>query len=264
MVRQASRLLSSPRRRRRLIILLVVLVVAAVVAVLVTYEGNTAAPIKTPETKGKPFLPAPQPKNVKFTKAEASAVLPVAMKFVRDAVGRADMHSAWDISAPAIRSDTSRKDWDHGENTTIAPFPLHHARWRLDYNYRSAVGLEVAVFPKEHADIKNPMVYYMELAKQRRHGHTAWLVDQWVPAPGSAQVVQGGGNSLAADQSTAPPQGLGSVWLLAPVGVLALGLSIPLLIGIREWRRSRRARRRYEGSPSLPSLSEYRSGRSQS
>jgi hypothetical protein len=184
------------------------------------------------------------------------------MKFVRDAVGRADMHSAWDISAPAIRSDTSRKDWDHGENTTIAPFPLHHARWRLDYSYRTAVGLEVAVFPKENADIKNPMVYYMELAKERRHGHTAWLVDQWVPAPGSAQVVQGGGNPLAADQSTAPPQGLGSVWLLAPVGVLALGLSIPLLIGIREWRRSRRARRRYEGT--LPSLSEYRSGRPQS
>lgn len=261
MVGQVSRLLSSPRRRRRLIVLLVVLAVAAIVAVLVTYESNTAPSLKTPETKGKPFLPAPQPKNVRFTKSEAAAVLPIAMQFVRDAVGRADMHSAWDITAASVRSDTVRKDWDRGENTTIAPFPVHHARWQLDYSYPAAVGLDIAVFPKKDADIKTPMVYYMELAKRHRHGRTVWLVDQWVPAPGSAQVVQGAANPLAADQSTSPPQGLGSVWLLAPVGVLALGLSIPLLIGIREWRRGRRARRKYEGT--LPSLSDY-SGRSRS
>jgi hypothetical protein len=102
----------------------------------------------------------------------------------------------------------------------------------------------------------------MELEKRPHEGHPAWLVDQWVPAPGSAQVVQGSSNPTAADRSTAPPQGLGSVWLLAPVGVLALGLSIPLLIGIREWRRGRRARRNYERS--LPSLSDYGSGRSRS
>jgi hypothetical protein len=259
MVRRARGLLSSPRRRRRLILLLVVVVVAAVIAILVGYEGNTAPSTETPVSAGKPFLPAPQPKNVKFTKAERKVVLPIAMRFVRDAVGRADMHHAWDITAPVLRADTSRKDWDRGENTEIAPFPLDYARWRLDYNYRNAVGLEVAVYPLAKSTIENPMVYYMELQKKRLHGHTTWLVDQWVPAPGSAQVVAGATDPLAVDRSTPPPQGLGSVWLLAPLSVLALALLIPAGLGVREWRRSRRARRRYESS--LPPLSNY-TGRS--
>jgi hypothetical protein len=210
-------------------------------------------------TKGKPFLPAPQPKNHRFTRVEAGHVLPVAMKFVRDAVGRHDMHSAWSITSPVLRADTSRTDWDRGENTEIAPFDVDHARWRLDYNYRTRVGLEVAVFPSKKSQIKNPMVYYMELEKHANRGRTTWLVDQWVPAPGSAQVVQGSANSVAADRSTPPPQGLGAVWLAVPAGVVALILLIPLVIGIREWRRGRRARRRYEGN--LPSLSQYGSGR---
>jgi hypothetical protein len=256
---RVSTLLSSPRKRRRLVVLLVVVGVATVVALLIAFEENTAPSTDTPVTKGKPFVPAPQPKNIRFTKSERSVVLPVAMEFVRDAVGRKNMHSAWDISAPEIRSDTSRKDWDRGENTTIAPFPLHHARWRLDYNYRNAVGLEIAVFPQRHAEIKNPMVYYMELKKSRRGPRTRWLVDQWIPAPGSAQVVAGAVNPLADDRSTPPPQNLGSVWLLAPLGVLGLVLSIPVFLGLREWRRNRRARRDYEAT--LPTLSDYGSSR---
>src|SRR5919202_1857584 len=258
MVRQAQRLLASPRRRRRLIALLVVLVVAAVVALLVAFEHNTAKSISTPVTKGKPYVPPPQPKSHRFSKAEARSVLPVAMRFVRDAVSRHDMHSAWSITAPALRGDTSREDWDHGENTEIAPFAVDHARWRIDYNYPRAVGLEVAVFPTKRSEIKNPMVYYMELQKQRRHGHISWLVDQWVPAPGSAQVVQGNVDPLAADRSTPPAQGLGAVWLAVPAGIVALILAIPLTLGIREWRRGRRARRRYESD--LPSLSQYGRG----
>jgi hypothetical protein len=254
-----SRVLSSPRRRRRLIFLAVVAAVATTAALLVAYDRNTAPSTATPITKEKPFVPAAQPKNVKFTHAEAKLVLPVAMHFVRDAVGRGNMHSAWEISASEIRADTKRADWDRGENTTIAPFPLDHARWRLDYSYRNAVGLEVAVFPKKRAELKAPMVYYMELKKSRRSGQTRWLVDSWVPAPGSAQVVQGSANPLAADESTPPPQGLGAVWLLVPVGVLGLIVGVPLLLGLREWRRNRRARSRYERT--LPSLSDYRSGK---
>jgi hypothetical protein len=258
MVAQARRLLASPRRRRRLIALLVVLLAATVVGLLVAFERNTAKSTATPVTKGKPFVPAPQPKSRRFTKTEAKVVLPVAMRFVRDAVGRHDMHSAWEITAPVLRADTSRKDWDRGENTEVPPFDVDHARWRIDYNYPKAVGLEVAVFPTKTSEIKNPMVYYMELQKQRVHGHSSWLVDQWVPAPGSAQVVQGNLNPLAGDRSTPPPQGLGAVWLAVPAGIILLILAIPLTLGVREWRRSRRARRGYDSG--LPPLSQYGSG----
>jgi hypothetical protein len=258
-VRQARRLVASPRQRRRLIALLVVLAAAAAVALLIAFQGNTAKSTATPMTKGKPTLPAPQPKNQRFTKTEASTVLPVAMRFVRDAVGRRDMHSAWNITAPVLRADTPRADWDKGENTEIVPFSVGRARWRVDYNYGTAVGLEVAVFPTKSSEIKSPMVFYMELQKHRAKGKTSWLVDQWQPAPGSAQVVQSG-NPLAADRSTPAAQGLGAAWLAVPAGIVALIVVIPLLLGVREWRRGRRARRRYEAS--LPSLSQYGSGNS--
>jgi hypothetical protein len=259
MIRQARRILSSPRRRRRVFLMLVVLVAATVVGALLVFQRNTAKSTATKVTSGKPFTPAKQPKSKRFVKQEAKLVLPVAMRFVRDAVGRHDMHSAWNITAPVLRGGTSRKDWDRGENTEIAPFAVDHARWRIDYNYSRTVGLEVAVFPTKKSQIKTPLVYYMELQKHRSHGHIRWLVDQWMTAPGAADVVQGSANPTAIDRSTPPPQGLGAVWLALPAGIIALILAIPLTLGVREWRRNRRARRDYEST--LPPLSNYGSGR---
>jgi hypothetical protein len=246
-------MLSSPRRRRRFIALLVVLFVAVSVSLLIAYDRNSAESTATPVTKGKPTLPAPQPKSHRFTHAEADRVLPVAQRFIRQVVDRQNMHAGWDITAPALRADTSRADWDRGENTEVAPFPVDHARWQIDYNYRNAVGLQVAVFPRKHSAIARPMVFYWEAVKSSRGGHTRWLVDQWIPAPGSAQVVQGASNPMAVNRSTSPPPGLSSLWLLAPLGILVAIVGIPVTVAAREWRRNRRARRRYEaGLPPLP------------
>jgi hypothetical protein len=253
MLGRARTLLSSPRRRRRLIALLVVLITAVVVTLLIAYDRNSAKSTATPMTKGNPTVPKPQPKSHRFTRAEADRVLPVAQRFIREVVDRQNMHAGWSITAPALRSDTSRADWDRGNNTEIAPFPVDHARWQVDYNYRDAVGLEIAVFPRKNSTIKNPMVYYLEAVKSSPGGQTRWLVDQWIPAPGSAQVVQGGSNPIAANRSTPPPPGLSSLWLLAPLGILAGIVAIPLTVVGREWRRNRRARRKYEaGLPPLP------------
>jgi hypothetical protein len=244
--------LSSPRGRRRLVALLLVAAFAAVVALLIAYDRNSATPIATPVTKGNPSLPGPAPKSVKFSRAEAAQIFPVAQQFVLEAVNRRNMHAAWDITAPALRAGTARQDWDRGENTVIAPFPVDHAKWQLDYNYRSTVGLEVAVYPRKHASIQNPMVYYMELRRARGGAHR-WLVDQWVPAPGSAQVVQGSASPSAGDTSLPAPTGLSTVWLALPAALLGMILVIPLTLGVREWRRGRRARRKYEaGLPPLP------------
>jgi hypothetical protein len=250
---RVRRTLSSPRRRRRLIALLVVLLVALTVTLLIAYDRNSAKSTATPVTKGKPSLPAPQPKSRRFTRSEAKTVLPVARRFMEQVVNRRDMHAGWEITAPSLRGDTSRADWDRGENTEIAPFPVDHARWRIDYNYGSAVGLEVALYPRKHSQIQNPMVYYWEAIRSTRKGHSKWLVDQWIPAPGSAQVVQGALNPVAANRSTPPPPGLSSVWLFVPLGILVLIIAIPLTVAAREWRRNRRARRNYEASlPPLP------------
>src|SRR5881227_3229585 len=157
MTRQARGILASPRRRRRLIVLLVVLAVGATIAALIAFQPNTAKPTATPVTKGTPYVPPPSPKSHVFSKTESKTVLPVAMHFVRDAVGRKDMHAAWDITAPALRADTSRTDWDRGENTEIVPYAVKNARWKVDYNYRRTVGLEIAVYPTKTSPNKSPM-----------------------------------------------------------------------------------------------------------
>ena len=253
MVGRVRRSLSSPRRRRRLIALLVVLLIAVIVSLLIAYDRNSAKPTATPVAKGKPTLPAPQPKSRRFTHTEAKTVLPVARRFIQEVVNRRNMHAGWEITAPALRGDTSRADWDRGENTEVAPFPVDHARWRIDYNYGSTVGLEVAVFPRKGAQIQKPMVYFWEATRSTRKGRSKWLVDQWIPAPGSAQVVQGASNPVAANRSTPPPPGLSSAWLFAPLGILIAVIAIPLTVAAREWRRNRRARRNYEaGLPPLP------------
>jgi hypothetical protein len=255
MRRSARDLLSSPRKRRRLLVLALVVVAAAVAATLIVYEGNTAPSIATPMTKGKPQLPAPQPKNVKFTRSESAEVLPIAQQFVLEAVGRENMHRAWDIAAPALKVDTSRADWDKGENTIVTPYPVDHARWALDYSYRNKVGLQVAVYPKRKAHI-GAMVFYIELTRAHREGHSKWLVDQWLPSPGSEYIVNGKTDPFMIDRTVADPAGLSAAWLAVPLGLLVAILSIPVALGVREFRRNRRARRNYEAT--LPQLSNYR------
>jgi hypothetical protein len=232
----------------------IVVVVAGVAAALIAFDRNSAPSISTPVTKGQPQMPPKQPKNVRFTKSEEATVLPVAREFLFEAVARHNMHRAWNISAPELRVDTSRSDWDRGENTIITPYPLHHARWELDYSYKNRVGLQVAVFPKKQAKI-GAMVFYMEL--KRATAHAKWLVDQWLPSPGSEYIASGNTDPLIADRSVGPPPGLSALWLALPLGVILTILGIPVGLGIRELRRNRRARRTYEAT--LPELSHYRS-----
>lgn len=254
MKRSPRALLSSPRRRRRLIAAAVVVLAAAVAAALIAFDRNSAKSIATPVTKGKPQMPAKQPKNVKFTRSEAARVLPIAREFLFEAVARRNMHQAWNISAPELKTDTSRSDWDKGENTIVTPYPVDKARWAIDYSYKNTVGLQIAVFPKNRAKI-GAMVFYMELKRKSRHSR--WLVDQWLPSPGSEYIANGKTDPLAADRSVGPPPGLSAIWLAVPLGIVGAILTIPLFLGIRELRRSRRARRNYETT--LPQLSQYRS-----
>ena len=235
--------------------LTIVLVLAAGVGLLIAFERNTATSTSSPVTPGKPFVPAPQPKNVRFTRTEAASVLPVVQRFVHEAVDRKNMHSAWAITAPALKADTPRKDWDRGENTEIVPYPVDHAKWELDYNYGNTVGFDVAVFPRAHSGVKVAMIFFIELKRVRHGGHKVWLVDQWQPSPGSAMAAANGSNGPAIGQSPAPEARLSSIWLLLPLGVLSLIFVIPLVLAIRGWHAGRRARIEHERS--LPHLPDY-------
>jgi hypothetical protein len=99
------------------------------------------------------------------------------------------------------------------------------------------------------------MVFYMEL--KRATGNSKWLVDQWLPSPGSQYIVHDKTDPFMIDRTVANPPGLGAIWLLLPLGIVASILAIPLWLAIREFRRGRRARRNYEAT--LPQLSQYRS-----
>jgi hypothetical protein len=126
----------------------------------------------------------------------------------------------------------------------------------LDGSYKNTVYLEVAVWPKAGHDL-SPMVFYLDERRVHTNRGDRWLVSDWQPAPGAAQVVQG--NTRRTPFTPVPPaENILSVrWLLVPLGVFLLILFVPATIAVREWRRNRRATRAYEAS--LPSLSNYTS-----
>jgi hypothetical protein len=249
-------LLSSPRRRRRLTWLAALLLVGGVIAYLVAYQRNTAPSTATPLSNKPSYVPPANPTSVPFGLRKRHEVLGVARKFLLSVVDRSNPDAAWTISSAKLRAGYTRKQWASGNNP-IVPFPVGRTRWKLDASYRNAVFLEVAVWPKGRSRL-NPMVFYLdEVRATTRHGST-WLVDDWQPAPGAAQVQVAGSGKPGSPTAPPPAQSaLNAKWLIAPIGVFLLILLVPLTIGMREWRRGRRALRDYRAT--LPSLDRYRS-----
>jgi hypothetical protein len=224
-----------------------VALVAAVAAYLIVFDRNTAPSTATPISNDPGYVPGPGPKSVPFTKQTQAAVFSVAQKFLKTCVPGSNAEACWNLSAPTLKQGYTHKEWKSGN--PIVPFPVERVKWKLDGSYKNLVYLQVAVWPQPGHDLA-PMVFYLDVVQL----HRKWLVSDWQPAPGAAQVLQ------QAQQRQGPPiaepdNGLSSRWLLAPLFVFVLILGVPLTVGVRDWRRSRRAQRAYEST--LPSLSRY-------
>jgi hypothetical protein len=240
------RFLSSPRRRRRALKVGIVLAVAALAAVLGLFFSNTGHRNETPFTNEKVQVVAPNPETVKLSKADARDVLVVAAKFVSTAVLRNHTERSYDLSDTAFHQGLTRDQWKTGD-IPVAPYSrsdLDVVKWRLDYSYKDRVGLKVYLQPKPTAKVGG-LAYNVELHQVGPPKHRHWLVDYWTPAG-----QQGPAPSKAAagsfDLAPQPKPGLGAVWLALPIGlILGLIVSVPIVLGIRGWRRRVRADRAY-------------------
>lgn len=185
-----------------------------------------------------------EPKSVPLTRAERSRALATAANFVTHAVARRKVARSYELASPALKGGLTKAEWAKGV-IPVVPFPVEEARWRVEYSYPDALGLQVLLFPTAKSRLR-PKVFAMELTPRGRGKNQRWLVSSWSPTG-----VQGGSPIAAA-----PPSGTGGVpnigatlsgearldarWLLAPLGLLAV---VPLVVAvfyIRGWRRGRR------------------------
>ena len=190
-----------------------------------------------------------EPKATELTRADRARALATAANFVTHAVARRKVELAYDLAAPSLRAGISRAEW-RKEDIPVVPFPVQEARWKIEYSYDDALGLQVLLLPTPKSRLR-PTVFAMELTPTGRGKEQKWLVSSWAPtgmtgagAAAPPQAGAGGVPNLGATLQGGEAR-LDARWLFAPFALLAL---VPLIIGgfyFRGWRRGRRAEAAY-------------------
>jgi hypothetical protein len=248
-------IVSSPRRRRRLAwgsggaALLGVLVAVGLV------WPNTAEKVPSVVEPGNVRV-YHEPKTVKLTRTSRAEALTTAANFVKTAVARRHIDRSWLLASPALKAGYTRKEWSGGE-IPVVPYPVAQAKWKLDYTYADAVGLQVLLLPEAGSGMR-PNLFLMELKPAGDRRHRRWVVDSWTPSGVANPALQapnsgpggGGGGALGVRSLNPAVVGntdsrLGAAWLLVPIAVFAIVPIVLAVFGLRSWRRSRRAERAY-------------------
>jgi hypothetical protein len=246
---------SSPRRRRRAAWGAGILaLVAGLITVGVTWP-NTAEEVPSVLSPGKPQV-YHEPKLVKLTQASRAQALTTAANFVKTAVARQNVDRSWLLVSPALKQGYTRAKWGEGE-IPVVPYPVAQARWKLDYSYSDALGLQVLLYPESGSGMR-PNLFLMELKPVGDIKHRRWVVDSWTPSGVANPALQapastpgGGGGGGVGVQSLDPgvvgqaESRLGAVWLVVPIALLAIVPIVLGIFGVRSWRKSRRAERAY-------------------
>lgn len=163
------------------------LLLVGAIAALAVFVGNTAdAPKEAFSNEPAVDVTKPQ-KNMKVP----AEVRSIAQKFIKTAVARKDLGSAYDIVGPSIKQGMSRAEWNTG-NIAVIPFPvdkLDYAPFKIDYSHPRDVLMEVALLTKDGSGIKG-QTFFIGIKKFGLGDNARWLVDNWVPR-GSAPVPDG-------------------------------------------------------------------------
>jgi hypothetical protein len=163
------------------------LLLAGAIAALAVFVGNTAS---NPE---ETFSNEPA---VDVTKPEKSITVPpevktIAQKFIKTAVARKNLESAYAIVGPSIKQGMTLAEWKTGDIAVI-PFPvdeLDYAPFKVDYAHPHDVLMEVALLTNEGSKIKG-QTFFIGIKKFGKGDKARWLVDNWVPRS-SAPVPDG-------------------------------------------------------------------------
>jgi hypothetical protein len=197
-----------------------------------------------------------EPKTVKLTRQSRAKALVTAANFVKTAVARRDVDRSWPLVSASLRDGFTRSEWRKGE-IPVVPYPVAQAKWKFDYTYADAVGLQVLVYPTAGSGMR-PNLFLMELKPAGDPAHRRWVVDSWTPSgvanpalQASAPTAAGSGSGSLGVQSLNPAvvgntkSRLGAAWLVVPLALFAIVPIVLAVFGFRSWRRSRRAERTY-------------------
>jgi hypothetical protein len=233
--------LHSIRFRRRLYWTVGILGTGTGIAVAGALIGNTGHSTAT-KIIDKPAQVYHEPAAMTLTAGDRRDLFDTATRFIRTAVARKHLDSAWDMLGPEMKAGQTRKSWDTGFNNVV-PFPaVGIAQWGILYSYRNDVALDLSVVGAKNSDWAGK-TFTIELKRYPSHPSN-WLVASWVP-----KGIGGAGQIRSVASQPPPPPvkaPLSSKWLLAPVGLVGV-----LILSLGAWGvtavvRQRRAAKRYE------------------
>jgi hypothetical protein len=234
--------LSSPRFRRRLAWSLgsVVVVGGAVTGALLV--GNTGHSSATAIDRTKPAWVYKAPPSMTLSRADRLELFRTSSQFVRTAVRREHLDSAWEMLAPEMKAGQTRESWDTGFNNVV-PFKADGIEsWNILYSYDDDVAIDLSLFSRGKKKDWAGKTFTIEL--KRAPTTHRWLVASWVPKG------IGGGGTLSPNRRSGPPPpptkaAISAKWLLAPA-VLLVAVVLALLGWlVRGAVQERRAARRY-------------------
>jgi len=239
----------SPRRRKRAIVL-AVLVVAAVVATIVGLTWSNTSPEKETFQQGKAQVVHEQV-PVALSAADRRAVLQTVDRFVETAVARRDLAAAYDLTAPELRGQVSRREWARGD-TPVLSYPVYRHGARITATYRNDVSVQL--FLKARRRSVEPLGVDMELKAVGKGANRRWLVAYYLPRQTLGTAVARGPTAGPEPKDPGIGPHLSKVWFFVPLGILGLIVLVPVGLGIRDWFGARAAERAYGNRRELPPL----------
>ena len=163
----------SARTQRQVSLLAGLVLTTGVVAFTVAYFGDTGTSQEAPlsDQPAQVFTPR---KQVPLDK-EARRV---AGRFILTAVARENLSESYDLAHPELRQGMTKREWLTG-NIPVVYYPakaIETATFKVDESYPDEAILEVALLPKEAAQVK-PQIFFIGLKK----AGSRWRVNYWVP-----------------------------------------------------------------------------------
>ena len=177
--------LYSPRFVNRLMWLSALILIAGVVTfgVLVFGENKTTS---ADEAAGEgPAVATQTTENRKTVPLDPKA-RQVAGRWILSAVTREDLAEGWELAHPDLKAECgcTRAEWLQG-NIPIQPFPpdaLDDASFAINESYEDEAVLEVALLPKEGAEVES-QIFYLGMKAVGEGAAKRWLVYYWQVRP---------------------------------------------------------------------------------
>jgi hypothetical protein len=245
------RLLESPRfRRRALRIGIAAVLLAAIVlpfSLIPNKKGAVTQAAPPSEHRGNVQVVKDVP-EIELTAADRRQITRLVNRFVPDVVGRRDVGAGYDLVTPSFAGHQTREQWARSTPPTLDYAPAGKRwGWTLNYAFPGEANVDVVLKPAK-GNRQDAMIFGMDLRRIRG----SWRVDGFVPVASFGTLK---GTKRLVAQSDFTPQGLGGketrkgrirpIWLVVPAIPVLLVLTIPLWLGIRSRRATKRAEREF-------------------